>query len=175
MVLIAQFYCTLEIQIKTAENSGLYLTVAVFERKWRRTYTLQGTPYITKTCLYNFDPLKPYFYIVKLGFIGDIDLHHSTLFGASVWLYPAGTLRWNNVDSTLIQPLVRWNNFASRWFNVVCLLGVLWFWHFMCISISTLTGYRNLFWTTSAPSVSRTLYSTWHAIDHRKQNEQMLA
>ena len=25
---------------------------------------------ITKTCLYNFDPLKPHFYIVKLGFIG---------------------------------------------------------------------------------------------------------
>ena len=23
-----------------------------------------------KTCLYNFDPLKPYFYIVKLGFTG---------------------------------------------------------------------------------------------------------
>ena len=22
------------------------------------------------TCLYNFDPLKPHFYIVKLGFIG---------------------------------------------------------------------------------------------------------
>ena len=26
--------------------------------------------YITKTRLYNFDPLKPYFYIVKLGFTG---------------------------------------------------------------------------------------------------------
>ena len=25
---------------------------------------------ITKTCLYNFDPRKPYFYIVKLGFTG---------------------------------------------------------------------------------------------------------
>ena len=25
---------------------------------------------ITKTCLYNFDPLKPPFYIVKLGFTG---------------------------------------------------------------------------------------------------------
>ena len=25
---------------------------------------------ITKTCLYNFDPFKPHFYIVKLGFIG---------------------------------------------------------------------------------------------------------
>ena len=27
-------------------------------------------PNITKTCLYNFDPLKPHFYIVKLGFTG---------------------------------------------------------------------------------------------------------
>ena len=26
--------------------------------------------FITKTCLYNFDPLKPHFYIVKLGFAG---------------------------------------------------------------------------------------------------------
>ena len=25
---------------------------------------------ITKTCLYNVDPLKPYFYIIKLGFTG---------------------------------------------------------------------------------------------------------
>ena len=26
--------------------------------------------FITKTCLYNFDPLKPHFYKVKLGFKG---------------------------------------------------------------------------------------------------------
>ena len=26
--------------------------------------------FITKTCLYYFDPLKPYFYILKLGFTG---------------------------------------------------------------------------------------------------------
>ena len=26
--------------------------------------------HIMKTCLYNFDPLKPHFYIVKLGFTG---------------------------------------------------------------------------------------------------------
>ena len=26
--------------------------------------------FITKTCLYDFDPLKPHFYIVKLGFTG---------------------------------------------------------------------------------------------------------
>ena len=30
----------------------------------------QKLEYITKTCLYNFDPLKPHFYIVKLGFTG---------------------------------------------------------------------------------------------------------
>ena len=26
--------------------------------------------FITKTCLYNFDPLKPHFHMVKLGFTG---------------------------------------------------------------------------------------------------------
>ena len=34
---------------------------------------IQNTPAsvaITKTCLYNFDPLKPHFYVVKLGFTG---------------------------------------------------------------------------------------------------------
>ena len=31
---------------------------------------LMFTILITKTCLYNFDPLKPHFYIVKLGFTG---------------------------------------------------------------------------------------------------------
>ena len=29
-----------------------------------------GENAITKTYLYNFDPLKPYFYIAKLGFTG---------------------------------------------------------------------------------------------------------
>ena len=28
------------------------------------------TSYITKTCLYNIDPLKPHFYVVTLGFTG---------------------------------------------------------------------------------------------------------
>ena len=31
---------------------------------------LERLHYITKTCLYNFDPLKPHFYEVKLGFTG---------------------------------------------------------------------------------------------------------
>ena len=32
--------------------------------------SLESTNGITKTCLYNFDPLEPHFYIVKLGFTG---------------------------------------------------------------------------------------------------------
>ena len=34
----------------------------------KRTHT--ESYFITKTCLYNFDPLKPHFYIIKLGFTG---------------------------------------------------------------------------------------------------------
>ena len=36
----------------------------------RRRCALKWVYNITKTCLYNFDPLKPHFYIVKLGFTG---------------------------------------------------------------------------------------------------------
>ena len=42
-------------------NSGLY--------KWAAQW--DNVSSITKTCLYNFDPLKPHFYIVKLGFTGE--------------------------------------------------------------------------------------------------------
>ena len=42
---------------------------------WRRTATFKTKSEnkrgnITKTCLYNFDPLKPHFYTVKLRFTG---------------------------------------------------------------------------------------------------------
>ena len=36
----------------------------------RRGSMLLNNRPITKTCLYNFDPFKPHFYIVKLGFTG---------------------------------------------------------------------------------------------------------
>ena len=44
--------------------------------RWFRSYDVVDHPFetyqisITKTCLYNFDPLKPHFYTVKLGFTG---------------------------------------------------------------------------------------------------------
>ena len=40
---------------------------------------------ITKTCLYNVDPLKPHFYIVKLGFIGVYIIFPQSMFWAEVW------------------------------------------------------------------------------------------
>ena len=41
-------------------------TCLTFVIRWLSSNILN----ITKTCLYNFDPLKPHFYIVKLGFAG---------------------------------------------------------------------------------------------------------
>ena len=39
-------------------------------REYYSLCTLRHIFTITKTYLYNFDPLKPHFYIVKLGFTG---------------------------------------------------------------------------------------------------------
>ena len=36
----------------------------------RKQPSKNNPPRITKTYLYNFDPLKPHFYIVKVGFTG---------------------------------------------------------------------------------------------------------
>ena len=40
------------------------------KKKWSNEYVNLAALLIMKTCLYNFDPLKPHFYIVKLGFTG---------------------------------------------------------------------------------------------------------
>ena len=42
-------------------------TCEIFENAAVADLNLRGF-YITKTYLYNFDPVKPHFYIVKLGF-----------------------------------------------------------------------------------------------------------
>ena len=47
------------------------MTVAIIAIAAIATLDLQSDALsITKTRLYNFDPLKPHFYIVKLGFTG---------------------------------------------------------------------------------------------------------
>ena len=48
--------------------------ILLYKKNSKFTFKVNGYPgsvyRITKTCLYNFDPLKPHFYIVKLGFTG---------------------------------------------------------------------------------------------------------
>ena len=47
--------------------------------------TLVAVTSITKTRLYNFDPLKPHFYIVKLGFAGVYIIFLISIFWAEIW------------------------------------------------------------------------------------------
>ena len=67
-LLIALYIC-----VKFYEN--ITNSIRVMERtqvhgKYGYIQCSKGNNIITKTCLYNFDPLKPHFYIVKLGFAG---------------------------------------------------------------------------------------------------------
>ena len=48
-------------------NTPSYSKIVV---SMRQIHSYKFEKCITKTCLYNFDPLKPHFYIVKLGFTG---------------------------------------------------------------------------------------------------------
>ena len=43
--------------------------------------------YITKTCLYKFDPRKPHFYIVKLGFTGVYIIFHISARNIDCWYW----------------------------------------------------------------------------------------
>ena len=42
---------------------------------------------ITITCLYNFDPLKPHFYVVKLGFTGVYIIFHISAQKHRLWVH----------------------------------------------------------------------------------------
>ena len=53
--------------IRVCGHRGPVCVCLVF---WLQIATEPTAAFITKTYLYNFDPLNPHFYIVKLGFIG---------------------------------------------------------------------------------------------------------
>ena len=46
------------------------IPIQIYWKFHHQTENFQIKILITKACLYNFDPLKPHFYIVKLGFTG---------------------------------------------------------------------------------------------------------
>ena len=61
------FSCT--VQLYRNEMSAALKVLSPFHF-FSNSDTARNDALITKTCLYNFDPLKPHCYIVKLGFTG---------------------------------------------------------------------------------------------------------
>ena len=91
--------------------------------------------YITKTCLYNIDPLKPHFYIVKLGFTGEyiIFLISAQNIDCVYSLEPprrGGSNEYHNL--CFVQKYEKYQNFLSEIF------------HFLVVKYSILL-YRRVF------------------------------
>ena len=62
--------CNIPDMLNTSSFLGTIKRILI---SWKVEFPLTGTALqtiITKTRLYNFDPLKPHFYIVKLAFTG---------------------------------------------------------------------------------------------------------
>ena len=58
------------------EINVILFKIPALKRYYHWSHMNQPTPIITKTRPYNFDPLKPHFYIVKLGFTGVYIIFH---------------------------------------------------------------------------------------------------
>ena len=80
--------------------------------------------HITKTCLYNFDPLKPHFNIVKLGFTGVYIIFHISAQKHRLWVlvsrggpneYPQSMFlsrNMKNIRNFYLKIFIfRWENF----------------------------------------------------------------
>ena len=83
IVFVCLFLCCWELAVDSSPHFFfyfLYLSIfySIFVNKSSKLidYTNASSASITKTCLYNFDPLKPHFYIVKLGFTGVYIIFH---------------------------------------------------------------------------------------------------
>ena len=62
--------------------------INIFKSEWTCSHCLEKQSYsgTTKTYLYNFDRLKPHFYIVKLGFTGVYIIFHISAQKQRLWL-----------------------------------------------------------------------------------------
>ena len=83
--LLALFQCYIQVSFKIITNkcrrkaSVYWIPRCKSNKNWRlslkrccrcNNFLYRAVRDIPKTCLYNVDPLKPHFYIVKLGFTG---------------------------------------------------------------------------------------------------------
>ena len=67
-----------------------------------------------KTCLYNFDPLKPHFYIVKLGFKGVYIIFLISAQKYRLWVL----VRTSTHNICFEQKCEKYQNFLSEHFHV---------------------------------------------------------
>ena len=106
-----------------------------------RTHThSEDSNHITKTCLYNFDPLKPHFYIVKLGFTGVYIIFLFLLKNINCGY----SLEPPCLTSTTIYVLSRiWKNIRA----FIWKFSVFWRWNFLYIWIGVISWWD--FWSES--------------------------
>ena len=76
-----------------------------------------GEDSIMKTCLYNFDPLKPHFYIVKLGFTGVYIIFLSSAQKHRLWLLVRTALSNEYPQSVLSRNMKNIRFFLSENFH----------------------------------------------------------
>ena len=70
---------------------------------------------ITNTCLYSFDPLKPHFYIVKLGFTGVYIIFHISAQKHRLWVLVRTASSTDNL--CFQQKYEKYQNFLSENFH----------------------------------------------------------
>ena len=68
---------------------------------------------ITKACLYNFDPLKPHFYVVKLGFTGVYNIFVISAQKHRLWVLNEAVLRSTH-NLCFDQKYEKYQNFLSE-------------------------------------------------------------
>ena len=74
---------------------------------------------ITKTCLYNLDPLKPHFYIVKLRFTGVYIFFLISAQKHRLWVL-VRTVLTSTHNLCFVQKYEKYQNFLSENFHFFC-------------------------------------------------------
>ena len=99
------FHCPLAEYPYTLEYiNGLIGAVYVRFNWMHEVYFCQKLPTysITKTCLYSFDPLKPHFYIVKLGLTGVYIIYFCSKHRLWVFVRTASTRRFLRIPTIYV-------------------------------------------------------------------------
>ena len=92
-----------------------------FGRSWRGETMLWEdmgqSSHITKTCLYNFDPLKPHFYTVNLGFTGVYINFPISAQNHGLWVLRTEAVPTSTHNLCFEQKFENYQNFSSESFH----------------------------------------------------------